>query len=234
MSEFLLVVPKGRRKNRKRVGRGAGSGTGSTAGKGSKGQNARSGGGVRPGFEGGQMPLFRRIARRGFSNARFKKEYTILNFDDLGIFKSGETVSKEALIKRGIIKKSALKIKLLGRGEINKKLNIELDKISKNAQVKIKNLGGEVKELEGKKLKGKNKRRVKEAQANLRKNEVDKKRPAKETKSLEKNTETTEVKAKEKQAEKNIEKTIIRPAKAEVIKKEEKARKPSKSKEMEE
>ncbi|MBN1799104.1 MAG: 50S ribosomal protein L15 [Spirochaetales bacterium] len=145
MSEFLLKVPKGARKNKKRIGRGSSSGTGCTAGKGNKGQNCRSGGGVRPGFEGGQMPLYRRIARRGFSNYPFKKKYLILNVDDLEKYKSGDTVSKETLLKMGIIAKSNLPIKLLARGEIKKKLIIELDKVSKQAQAKITKLGGEVK-----------------------------------------------------------------------------------------
>ncbi len=147
MSEFLLTVPKGARKNKKKIGRGSSSGTGCTAGKGNKGQNCRSGGGVRPGFEGGQMPLYRRIARRGFSNYPFKKEYLIFNLDDLGIFKSGDTVSKETLLKNGMITKRNLPIKLLGRGEIKKKLIIELDKVSKQAQDKITQQGGEVKVL---------------------------------------------------------------------------------------
>ncbi len=147
MSNIVLTVPKGARKNKKRLGRGGASGTGCTAGKGSKGQNARAGGGVRPGFEGGQMPLYRRIARRGFSNAPFKKEYLILNIDDLDVFKSGETVSRESLLKQGLISKRTKPVKLLGRGEIKKKLVVEVDKVSKQAREKITGAGGEVKEL---------------------------------------------------------------------------------------
>jgi large subunit ribosomal protein L15 len=155
MSSFILTVPKGARKNKKRLGRGGASGTGCTAGKGSKGQNARAGGGVRPGFEGGQMPLYRRIARRGFSNCPFKKEYLILNIDDLDVFKSGDTVSRESLLELGLIGKRKQLIKLLGRGELKKKLVVEVDKVSKHAREKITGAGGEVKEFEPPKPKKK-------------------------------------------------------------------------------
>jgi large subunit ribosomal protein L15 len=147
MSEIMIKAPRGGNKQKRRLGRGIGSGRGKTAGKGHKGQNARSGGGVRPGFEGGQMPLFRRVARRGFSNYPFKREYTIINLSDLSGFSSGDKVTRETLLKKGLIKKRDGQIKLLGKGEINKKLEIEVDKISSNAKDKISKAGGTVKEL---------------------------------------------------------------------------------------
>jgi large subunit ribosomal protein L15 len=144
MNEIAIQRPVGATKKRKRVGRGYGSGHGTTSGKGDKGQNARSGGGVRPGFEGGQMPLFRRIARRGFSNYPFKIEYTVVNLDDLQIFNDGDKITKQTLISKGIVKKHCGYIKLLGRGEITKKIIIELDKVSKNAIDKISKIGGTI------------------------------------------------------------------------------------------
>lgn len=147
MASITIKVPRGAHKKRKRKGRGPGSGKGCTAGKGTKGQNVRSGGGVRPGFEGGQMPLYRRIARRGFSNYLFKKVYRVINIEDLNKFKSGELVSKKTLLSKGIIKNQNVKVKLLARGELGKKLNIELDKISASAKKKIENAGGTYKEL---------------------------------------------------------------------------------------
>jgi len=147
MDSFTLKVPGGAHKKRKRKGRGIGSGKGCTAGRGTKGQNSRSGGGVRPGFEGGQMPLYRRIARRGFSNYLFKKRYEVINIDDLDKFKSDELVSKQTLVNKGIIKNKKIKVKLLARGELGKKLKVELYKISASAKKKIKGAGGEYKEL---------------------------------------------------------------------------------------
>lgn len=144
MSEIFLKAPKGSTKNKKRVGRGQGSGRGCTSGKGNKGQNARSGGGVRPGFEGGQMPLFRRIARRGFSNHDFKRPVTVINLRDLAEFKAEEIVNKETLIKRGLIKKNTLFVKLLSKGEIATKLTISVDRISQKAKEKIEKAGGSV------------------------------------------------------------------------------------------
>ena len=131
-------------KNRKRVGRGVGSGTGKTSGKGHKGQNARSGGGVRPGFEGGQNPLFKRIPKRGFSNALFKKEYAIINLDDLNNFNDGDVVTIELLIETGIIKKELSGLKVLGNGKLEKKLTVKARKFSKSAKDEIIKLGGKV------------------------------------------------------------------------------------------
>jgi len=133
---------KGARKKGRRIGRGEGSGRGGTAGKGSKGQNARSGGGVHPGFEGGQMPLHRRVPKRGFTNV-FKKRYEILNIKDLSSFKSGETVDRNALLKAGLLNKTWA-VKLLGMGDIMHPLTIRLDKVSQGARNKIESAGGTV------------------------------------------------------------------------------------------
>ena len=127
---------------RKRVGRGPGSGTGKTSGKGHKGQNARSGGGVRPGFEGGQLPLFRRLSKRGFNNYNFRTVYATVNVGDLERFEEGTTVTKELLIEAGLVKKELDGIKVLGNGELTKKLTVKADKFSSTAKEKIENVGG--------------------------------------------------------------------------------------------
>mgnify|MGYP001105294105 CR=1 FL=1 len=124
-----------------RKGRGPGSGNGKTAGKGHKGQNARSGGGVRIGFEGGQMPLARRIPKRGFNN-RFAKEYAIVNLDALNSFNDGDTVNLEALMSCGKIKKALDGLKILGNGEITKKITVQAKVFSKSAKEKIEAAGG--------------------------------------------------------------------------------------------
>ena len=129
-------------KNRKRVGRGPGSGTGKTAGRGENGQNSRSGGGVRVGFEGGQTPLFRRLPKRGFSNARFKKVYAVINLSDLNRFDDGAEVTPEILKDAGIIKKAMDGIKVLGNGTLEKKLTVKANKFSLSAKSKIESLGG--------------------------------------------------------------------------------------------
>ena len=127
---------------RKRVGRGPGSGTGKTSGKGHKGQNARSGGGVRPGFEGGQLPLFRRLSKRGFNNYNFRTVYATVNVGDLERFEDGTTVTKELLIEVGLVKKELDGIKILGNGELTKKLTVKANKFSSTAKTKIENVGG--------------------------------------------------------------------------------------------
>lgn len=137
-----LIVPKGSRKKRKRVGRGEASGSGKTAGRGTKGQNARSGGGVPLGFEGGQMPLQRRIPKRGFTNI-CKKQYEIINIKDLRDFKSGETVDKDALAKAALLTK-ARPVKLLGQGDLSQALTIKVNKISRAAKQKVESTGGKV------------------------------------------------------------------------------------------
>ena len=129
-------------KAKKRVGRGPGSGTGKTAGRGENGQNSRSGGGVRIGFEGGQTPLFRRLPKRGFNNARFKKVYAVINLDDLNRFENGAEVSPEILKDMGLIKNMQDGLKVLGNGKLEKKLNIKANKFSKTAIKEIEKLGG--------------------------------------------------------------------------------------------
>lgn len=130
-------------KAKKRLGRGIGSGTGKTSGKGHKGQNARSGGGVRPGFEGGQMPLFRRLPKRGFTNI-FAKEYAVINVSDLNAFENGAEVTPEILIEQGIIKKAKAKdgVRILGEGDLNVKLTVKAQHFSKAAAEKIEAAGG--------------------------------------------------------------------------------------------
>ena len=129
-------------KNRKRIGRGPGSGTGKTSGKGHKGQNARSGGGVRPGFEGGQLPLFRRLPKRGFSNAMFKTEYAVINLSDLNKFEDGAIVTPELLKEMGLVKNQLDGIKVLGNGTLEKKLTVKAHKFSSRALEQIEKLGG--------------------------------------------------------------------------------------------
>lgn len=145
MSDFVLHAPKGANKKKRIVGRGSSSGRGTTAGKGNKGQQSRSGGKVYVGFEGGQMPLYRRIARRGFSNYWFKKEYAVVNLTEIEAkFSEGETVNRESLVLKGIVGKSEKLIKVLGNGDISKKLDVSVDKISSSAKEKIEKAGGKV------------------------------------------------------------------------------------------
>ena len=127
----------------KRLGRGVGSQLGKTSGKGHKGAKARSGGGKRPGFEGGQMPLTRRIPKRGFTNI-YSKEYAIVNVSDLNVFEDGMTVTVETLIDAGLIKKVLDGVKVLGGGELTKKLTVSVDKVTESAKQKIEAIGGKV------------------------------------------------------------------------------------------
>lgn len=138
-----LSPPDGSRGTRKRLGRGVGSGQGKTAGRGSKGHNSRSGGGVRPGFEGGQMPLHRRLPKRGFTNI-FAKKIAVINIRDLARFESGSIVDEAALIRVGLVKGRRDGIKLLGQGEIKIPLTIKVNGISKNAREKIIAAGGNI------------------------------------------------------------------------------------------
>lgn len=148
MSEFDLVMPKGANKKRKILGRGSSSGWGKTAGKGHKGQKARSGGKVYAGFEGGQMPLYRRLAKRGFSNYPFSKVYSVINLSTIEEkFNDGETVDHSSLHEKGLLKKVDSLVKILGNGELKKKLTFEVDAISSSAKEKIEKLGGSVKPL---------------------------------------------------------------------------------------
>ena len=142
------------RKTRRRVGRGAGSGLGGTAGKGHKGQNARSGGGVRPGFEGGQMPLQRRLPKHGFKNYPFKVVYTVINLDSLLAAFPGKTeVSLNDIYERGLARSGDL-VKVLSRGDLAQALTVEAHKFSKAAAEKIQKVGGTVKDWEAKEQGG--------------------------------------------------------------------------------
>ncbi|WP_022819644.1 50S ribosomal protein L15 [Fusobacterium russii] len=146
LNELSPSVP---RKNRKRIGRGNSSGWGKSAGKGSNGQNSRAGGGVKPYFEGGQMPIYRRVPKRGFSNAIFKKEYTLLSLDLLNNFEDGEVVSIETLFDKFLVKSIKKDgIKILGNGELTKKLTVKAHKVSKSAKAAIEAKGGTVEIVE--------------------------------------------------------------------------------------
>jgi large subunit ribosomal protein L15 len=136
-----LKPAEGSRKERNRLGRGIGSGNGKTAGKGHKGQNARSGGGVRPGFEGGQTPLFQRLPKRGFTNIH-RKEFTIVNLETLNRFEEGTEVTPELLIETGVISKYTAGVKILGKGKLEKKLTVKAHKFSSSAKEAIESAGG--------------------------------------------------------------------------------------------
>ncbi len=138
----LFPAPKSIKK-RKRVGRGCSSGHGFTSGRGSKGQNARAGGGVKASFEGGQMPLYRRIPKRGFNNI-FKKDYSIVNIEKLNMFNDGDIVSSKELISKGVIKKVGDGIKILAKGSLTKKLTIKANKFSQKAVKEIESAGGKI------------------------------------------------------------------------------------------
>ena len=146
LNELSPSVPK---KNRKRIGRGNSSGWGKTAGKGINGQNSRAGGGVKPYFEGGQMPIYRRVPKRGFSNTVFKKEYTVVSLSFLNDnFEDGEEVSLETLFNKCLIKKGRDGVKILGNVELNKKLTVKVHKISKSAKAAVEAKGGTVELVE--------------------------------------------------------------------------------------
>lgn len=143
MELHTLKPAEGSRHVRNRVGRGQGSGNGKTAGRGHKGQKARSGGGVRLGFEGGQTPLFKRIAKRGFTNMN-RKEYAIVNLSDLNRFEDGAEVTPVALIEAGLIKKELSGVKILGNGTLERKLTVKAHKFSKVAKEAVEAAGGTV------------------------------------------------------------------------------------------
>lgn len=138
-----LSPAPGSTKQRKRLGRGQGSGLGKTAGRGQKGYKSRSGSSIRPGFEGGQMPLHRRLPKRGFNNI-FKKSFGIVNVEELEQFEDGTTVDLQMLIDNGLVSKKFALVKVLGNGEISKKLTISVDKVSKSARQKIEAAGGTI------------------------------------------------------------------------------------------
>ena len=146
MNLHELKANPGARKEAKRIGRGQGSGQGKTAGKGHKGQNARSGGGVAIGFEGGQTPLYKRIPKRGFTNFT-RKEYAVVNLDVLNRFEDGAVVTPEVLKETGIVKKQLDGIKVLGNGKLEKKLTVKCNKISASAKKAIEEVGGTVEVL---------------------------------------------------------------------------------------
>lgn len=137
-----LSPSAGSTKNRKRIGRGTASGTGTTAGRGMNGQNSRSGGGVRPGFEGGQMPLFRRIPKRGFSNHLFKKHWTTINVKDLERFEANAVITPELLLESGLVSKVNYGLKVLGDGELTKSFTVKAHKFTQSAIKKIEAAGG--------------------------------------------------------------------------------------------
>ncbi len=140
-----LSPQPGSRKNRKRVGRGEGSGHGKTSGKGHKGAKARSGGSLKIGFEGGQMPLQRRLPKRGFNNI-FREVIAVINLHDLDRFEDGATIDRQVLVDAGLVKKKYATVKLLGTGEVSKKFNVALNKVSAAARQKIEAAGGTVQE----------------------------------------------------------------------------------------
>jgi len=142
-----LSPAPGSQKSSRRLGRGVGSGSGKTAGRGTKGYNSRSGGGVRPGYEGGQMPIHRRLPKRGFTNI-FRKKIAVVNIRDLSRFESGSVVDEKALTEAGLIKGSRDGVKLLGNGEISYPLEIKVNLVSKSAREKIEAAGGKVEVLQ--------------------------------------------------------------------------------------
>ena len=141
-----LKPVEGARHSKKRLGRGIGSGLGKTAGRGTKGQNSRSGGGVRPGFEGGQLPLFQRLPKRGFKN-HTRVEYAVINVSDLNVFDNGKTVTVEDIVNAKLVKEVKNGIKVLGNGELTKKLTVKANKFSKSAEELIAKAGGSVEVL---------------------------------------------------------------------------------------
>ena len=134
----------GSKKTKTRVGRGTGSGLGKTSGRGHKGQNSRAGGGVRPGFEGGQKPLYLRLPKRGFNNSVFAKEYVQINISELNRFENGEVIDIATLVQSGLVKKVLDGLKILGDGEITKSITVRANKFSKSAAEKIQNAGGSI------------------------------------------------------------------------------------------
>lgn len=141
MKLFELKPSEGTNRDSKRKGRGHGSGNGKTAGRGHKGQNARSGGGVRIGFEGGQMPIYRRLPKRGFNNI-FAKKYAEINVSDLNKFENGAVVDAQALVEAGILNKTLDGVKVLGNGSIDKKVTVKAAKFTESAKEKIEAAGG--------------------------------------------------------------------------------------------
>ncbi len=143
--DLKTVTAKGTRyQRRQRIGRGVGSGSGKTSGRGHKGRGARSGASRRPGYEGGQMPIYRRVPKRGFTNARFRTDYTIINVDRLAAFADGDTVDLAAILEKGLVSMNTPQLKILGNGDIAHKLTVRTQKCSSSAAEKIRAAGGEV------------------------------------------------------------------------------------------
>jgi len=154
MSDFNLHAPEGATKNRRRVGRGQGSGLGTTAGRGNKGQQSRSGGKTYPGFEGGQMPLYRRLPHRGFSNTMFRKEWRVVNLSQIeDRFEAGEVVDGVSLMAKRLVKKAEGLVKILGMGCLTKALTFQVDAVSASARAKIEKAGGKVETPSGESAK---------------------------------------------------------------------------------
>jgi large subunit ribosomal protein L15 len=143
------ILQKGTQyQERKRIGRGIGSGSGKTSGRGHKGLGARSGSRRRPGYEGGQMPIYRRVPKRGFTNARFRTEYTVINVEKLNDFEDGATVDLAAVLEHGLVSMNTPLLKVLGNGDLGRKLEVRAQKFSKSARAKIESAGGSVVELD--------------------------------------------------------------------------------------
>ena len=143
--DLRTVCAKGTKyKARQRVGRGPGSGAGKTSGRGHKGRGARSGASRRPGYEGGQMPIYRRVPKRGFTNARFRTDYTTINVEALNVFADGDVVDLEAILGRGLVSRTSDLLKVLGNGSLERKLTVRAQKCSASAVEKITAAGGEI------------------------------------------------------------------------------------------
>jgi large subunit ribosomal protein L15 len=143
--DILTVCKKGQKyEARKRIGRGTGSGSGKTSGRGHKGWGARSGSSKRPGYEGGQMPIYRRVPKRGFTNARFRKDYTVINVDSFDAFADGDTVDLQTVLDRGLVSMNTKLFKVLGNGTLERKLIVRAQKFTKSALEKITAAGGSV------------------------------------------------------------------------------------------
>lgn len=147
--DLNTICSKGqKRQTRHRVGRGIGSGNGKTSGKGHKGRNARSGGSRRAGYEGGQMPIYRQVPKRGFTNARFRTYFTIINVGDLSTYEAGTTVDMAGILERSLTSKTGDQLKVLGNGEVSQGLTVRAQKFSASARAKIEAAGGKVVELD--------------------------------------------------------------------------------------
>jgi len=147
--DLKTVTSKGTKyEPRSRIGRGIGSGSGKTSGRGHKGRGARSGSSRRPGYEGGQMPIYRRVPKRGFTNARFRTEYTVINVDKLNAFEKGATVDLTAVLERGLVSENTPLLKVLGNGELTTAITVRAQKFSSTARSKIEAAGGTVVELD--------------------------------------------------------------------------------------